>query len=164
MRRLAAGLAALAALPWAGLSAAHADPARGEVVFQRCYACHSVRLGENNLTGPNLRGVIGRRAGTLPGFEFSSAMVEAGAKRGLLWTRQTLDAFLADPLQLVPGTAMSMPPLRDAAARADVIDYLELAARALRFQSSQGRAMVFTPAQRRSGDRERDSAAGRPRE
>ena len=142
MTRLAAGLPIAAALLLAWLSAAHADATRGEVVFQRCYACHSVKAGENGLTGPNLRGILGRRAGTLPGFEFSPGMIEAGSRRNLVWTRKTLDAFLTDPQRVVPGTSMSMPPLPSAADRLNVIDYLELAARALRFQSSHGLGIV----------------------
>jgi cytochrome c len=93
-------------------------------MFQRCFACHSVVAGENKLPGPNLRGVLDRRAGTLPGFRFSPAMIEAGA-RGLVWTRATLDAYLADPERFLPGTGMGMPGLREAVDRHDVIDYLE---------------------------------------
>jgi cytochrome c len=106
---------------------ASADPVRGERVFQRCYACHSVVAGEHNLPGPNLRCVVGRRAGTLPGFEFSAVMTAAGAARGLVWTRATLDAFLADPRALVPETTMGMPGPLEAEDRRDVIDYLERA-------------------------------------
>jgi cytochrome c len=106
--------------------AARADPARGERVFQRCFAGHSVVAGEDALPGPNLRAVLGRRAGTLPGFRFSPAMVEAGA-RGLVWTRGELDAYLADPQAYIPGTEMGMPPLTDGDARRDLIDYLERA-------------------------------------
>ena len=124
MTRLTAGLAAAAALLLAGLSGARADAGRGQVVFQRCYACHSVKAEENNLQGPSLSGVLGRRAGTVPGFEYSPAMIEAGAKRRLVWARKTLDAFLADPQRFVPGTSMSMPPLRGAVDRRDVIHYL----------------------------------------
>ena len=124
MTRLATGLAGAAALLLAGLSGARADAERGQVVFQRCYACHSVKAEENNLQGPSLSGVLGRRAGTVPGFEYSPAMIEAGAKRRLVWTWKTLDAFLADPHRFVPGTSMSMPPLRDPVDRRDVIDYL----------------------------------------
>jgi cytochrome c len=112
------------ALILAPLSTALADPVRGERVFQRCYACHSVVPGEDALPGSNLRCVLGRQAGTLPGFEFSPAMIEAGA-RGLVWTRATLDAFLTDPQDAVPGTAMGMPGLASADDRRDVIDYLE---------------------------------------
>jgi len=116
---------ALVALPAVGL---HADPARGERVFQRCYACHSV-AEETKLPGPHLRCVLGRRAGTLPGFEFSPAMVDAGAARGLVWTRATLEAFLTDPEALVPGTTMGPPTLPGADDRRDVIDYLEASGR-----------------------------------
>ena len=105
-------------------SAANADPARGERAFQRCFACHSIVAGEDKLPGPNLRGIVGRRAGTLSGFRFSPALIEAGAG-GLVWTRATLDAYLADPERFLPGTEMGMPGLRDAVDRRDVIDYLE---------------------------------------
>lgn len=116
---LAAGTVTAAWLPRTG-----ADPARGERVFQRCFACHSVVAGEGALPGPNLRGVIGRRAGTLPGFRFSPALIEQGA-RGLVWTRATLDAYLADPAGFLPGTEMAMPGLSVADDRRDVIDYLQ---------------------------------------
>jgi cytochrome c len=109
----------LVTAPWV-----HADPTRGERVFQRCYACHSVDPAEGKLPGPNLHCVLGRHAGVLPGFEFSPAMAEAGRARGLVWTRETLDAFLADPQHLVPGTEMSLPGLPDPTDRRDVIDYL----------------------------------------
>jgi cytochrome c2 len=108
----------------AWLGSASADSARGERVFQRCFACHSVVAGERELPGPNLRGVIGRRAGTFPGFRFSPALIEAG-RRGLVWTPATLDAYLADPERFVPGTEMAMPGLTVAGDRRDVIDYLQ---------------------------------------
>lgn len=111
-----------ATLAW--LSPLCADSARGERVFQRCFACHSVVAGEDKLPGPNLHGVIGRRAGTLPGFQFSPALVEAGG-RGVVWTRETLDAYLADPERFIPGTEMGLPALREADDRRDVIDFLE---------------------------------------
>lgn len=116
------GFAPLAADP----GNAWGDPVRGERVFQRCYACHSVVEGETNLQGPNLRGVIGRRAGTLPGFEYSDALGAAGKGRGLIWSRETLDAFLADPEAYIAGTAMPQR-LPDPGDRRDVIDYLETA-------------------------------------
>jgi cytochrome c len=127
MTRPAAWILAFLALVLASPPGTHADPIRGERVFQRCYACHSVVVGEDKVPGPNLRGVIGRLAGTLPGYDFSPAMIEAGAARGLVWTRPTLDAFLADPQRVVPGTTMGMPGLPDAGDRRDVIDYLEQA-------------------------------------
>ena len=112
-------------------SPAGADPAQGERVFQRCFACHSVVAGEDKLPGPNLRGVVGRRAGTQPGFRFSPVLIEAGA-RGLVWTRATLDAYLADPERFLPGTEMAMPGLREPVDRRDAIDYLEKSGPTLR--------------------------------
>jgi cytochrome c len=108
---------------------AWADATRGERVFQRCYACHSVTAGEKDLPGPSLRGVFGRRAGSLRGFQFSPAMINAGRSRPLIWTRKTLDGFLADPQHLVPGTSMGPYSLRIAEDRRDVIDYLVQASR-----------------------------------
>lgn len=119
MALLAGGAVTLA---W--LSPVRADSARGERVFQRCFACHSVVAGEDKLPGPSLRGVIGRRAGTLPGFRFSTALSTAGA-RGLVWTRESLDAYLADPDRFIPGTEMGLPGLRESDDRRDVIDFLE---------------------------------------
>jgi cytochrome c len=118
------GLLGALALALVTTSATAGDLARGERVFQRCYACHSVTAGEDRLPGPNLRCVLGRRAGTLPGFEFSSAMIGAGGRRHV-WTRATLDTFLRDPPAALPGTVMTMPGLADPADRGAVIDYLE---------------------------------------
>ncbi len=123
-----AGAAAWLSPAWPGfawLTPARVDSARGERVFQRCFACHSVVEGEDKLPGPNLRTVVGRRAGTWPGFRYSPALIEAGKTRGLVWTREALDAYLVDPERFVPGTEMGLPGLREADDRRDVIDYLE---------------------------------------
>ena len=90
----------------------------GARLFQRCYACHSLDLAERDLSGPTLRGVFGRRAGALDGFEYSLAMREAG-RRGLVWTDETLDRFLEDPEEFVPGVRMTGVRLRDAGERRD---------------------------------------------
>lgn len=104
------------------------DAARGERVFQRCFACHSVDPAERNLQGPNLHGVVGRRAATLPEFEYSPAMLALG-KTGLVWTGETLARFLTDPQGLVPGNAMGFFGLPSAEERADLIRYLERSGR-----------------------------------
>ena len=117
------------ALPLLLLLAASAAPppaADGARAFQRCYACHSVDPKEQDLPGPNLSGVVGRRAGALQGFAYSPAMRAAGA-RGLTWTSETLDRFLADPEAVVPGTEMFIPAMRSPADRAAVIEYLKAA-------------------------------------
>ena len=98
---------------------------RGARVFQKCYACHAVEPTAGPLPGPNLNGVVGRRAGTLEGFDYSEAMIAAGRDRGLVWTEETLAEFLADPEGFLPGTAMAFVGLRSSAERDDVIAYLE---------------------------------------
>jgi cytochrome c len=95
----------------------------GARAFQKCFACHSVDRAEKNLSGPNLAGVIGRQAGTLPGFAYSRAMKMAGAE-GLVWTEATLDRYLADPLEMIRETTMSFPGLANEAERRAVIGYL----------------------------------------
>lgn len=122
--RCAAAALGAAAVLGAAAAAAAGDPMRGEQLFQRCFSCHSVEPGENDLTGPNLRGVVGRRAGTLAGFEYSDAFLEAARLRSLVWDEATLDRWLADPLAFIPGTQMSPVGLKDATDRADVIAYL----------------------------------------
>jgi cytochrome c len=93
------------------------DPVRGKSLYQACAACHSV--DENDL-GPKHRGVFGRRAGSVADYSYSAALVASG----LTWDRSTLDRWLANPSQLVPGTKMYFK-IDDAQRRADVIAYLE---------------------------------------
>ena len=88
--------------------------------FAMCQTCHSTREGDPHRVGPNLHGVFGAKAGTRPGFNYSDAMKESG----LTWTRDRLDAFLAAPRNVVPGTKMVMAGPRDAAKRKEIVDYL----------------------------------------
>jgi cytochrome c2 len=117
-------LAAVAVIFAAASAYADGDAARGEQKFVECAACHSVERGVNNL-GPSLAGVIGRKAGELPGFRYSAAM----KKSGITWTAQTLDEFLVDPQHLVPANRMPYAGMTDAGARADLIAYLQKAAK-----------------------------------
>jgi cytochrome c len=120
---LRAVVSLVALLPGAAL-ALDGDAVRGERVFQRCYACHSVDPGEKaKLRGPSLFAIMGRPAAAIADFDYSDAMREKGAS-GLVWDAATLDLYMANPDSLVPGTRMSMPPLRDAQERADLVAYL----------------------------------------
>ena len=94
------------------------DPKNGEQVYARCMACHS--LTENRI-GPRHCGVFGRRAGTVPGFDYSPAMRRAK----IVWSGKTLDGFLTDPMKYVPGTAMVFAGIPDRKERADVIAWLK---------------------------------------
>jgi cytochrome c len=109
---------------------ASGDAARGARVFQRCYACHSVDPHETaTMQGPSLYRVLGRRAATQEGFDYSDALRERAAQ-GLVWDEATLDAFVTDPPTFIPGTAMGFFGLDEAQDRADLIAYLRQAASA----------------------------------
>jgi cytochrome c len=95
------------------------DAAAGKTVFARCAICHSVVAGQNKI-GPSLAGVIGRKAGSVPGFAYSPAMKGAN----LTWTPEELDAYLINPRAKVPGTKMIFAGLPKPADRANVIAYL----------------------------------------
>ena len=122
------GRMALAALPLAVLATAGAaqegDAAKGEKVFRKCAACHSIEPGAASKVGPNLHGVVGRTTGTLEGFKFSDAMIEAGAG-GHAWTPEELDIYLENPKKAMPGNKMTFAGLKKPEDRADVIAYLE---------------------------------------
>jgi cytochrome c len=88
--------------------------------FAMCTACHSTDRGENGI-GPSLAGVFGRRAASLPGFEYSQAMKDSG----LTWNQATLDRYLENPRGVVPGTTMAYNGVKDAAQRQAMINYLK---------------------------------------
>lgn len=114
---LAAALLLAAATPLALLVAASQAP----LAFNYCISCHSVDPTETGLPAPNLDGVVGRRAGSRPDFDYSPAMRAAGEKN-MVWTRETLAEFLNDPQNSVPGTAMQrLPP---GAPIAEIVDWL----------------------------------------
>ena len=108
-----------AALPVAATSSGAGDAAAGRQVFRKCQACHSLEPGKN-LVGPSLAGIIGRKAGTLPNFNYSPSMKQAN----ITWDAKTLDAYLADPQKQVPGNRMPFPGLKTDHDRTDVIAYL----------------------------------------
>jgi cytochrome c len=116
-----AGLGATVAAPAADTVG---DPQRGEVAFQKCYACHSVQPDETGLSGPNLVGVIGRAVASASDFAYSNGLKALPARGYRTWTRAALDAFLTSPEDFAPGTAMTFVGMPSAKERADVIAYL----------------------------------------
>ena len=89
--------------------------------FGACAACHSLDGGTS--LGPTLKGVYGRKSGSLKGFAFSPAMKKAG----VTWDDAALDKFLTDPQKAVPGNVMPFPGVSGASDRKEIIDFLKTA-------------------------------------
>ena len=92
----------------------------GKKQFNKCVACHSVEP-DVHMTGPSLHGLLGRKVGSLEGFAFSPAM-EASE---LVWTEETLSAFLQQPMTYIPGTVMPFGGVKKAEQRDALICYLK---------------------------------------
>ncbi|KKW90717.1 MULTISPECIES: c-type cytochrome [Sphingobium] len=87
----------------------------------QCTTCHSFKPGAGGLSAPNLHGILGKAAASQPNFKYSNAMKDSG----IVWTAEKLDAYIAAPTALVPGTRMNFPGIADAAKRKAIIDYMQ---------------------------------------
>ena len=97
-----------------------ADLSNGEAKFALCASCHTITPGGPNMTGPNLHGVVGRKAGSEANYNYSDAVKNAG----FAWDAERLDKWLVDPRGDLPGTKMSFVGIKDPKDRTDVIAYL----------------------------------------
>jgi cytochrome c len=113
---LAALFAALSILP------AHAgDAARGKTYFARCAMCHSNTKGAPNRIGPNLFGIVGRKAAAMQGFFYSGAMKHSN----ITWTPEKLKAYIASPQKVVSGNRMAFAGVSSPAQVDDLVAYLQ---------------------------------------
>jgi cytochrome c len=119
MKHLIAGACCVLALA-VSASARAADAKNGATVFNRCIICHSNSKGAPAKIGPNLFGVVGRKAGTAPSFNYSAAMKGSG----IVWTDDKLKTYLAHPAQVVPGTKMTFAGISNPRDVDDVVAYL----------------------------------------
>ena len=99
---------------------ASTNAAEGAKIFKKCAACHSITEGGANKIGPALWGVLGRPAGTVPGYKYSKAM----AAHGKNWSFEEMNGFLIKPKDWIKGTKMSFAGLKKAKDRASVILYM----------------------------------------
>lgn len=102
---------------------ASADPAKGEAVFKKCAACHTLEQGGANKVGPALYEIVNRPIAAHEGFSYSGAM-KAFAEGGKVWDYEALNHFLLAPKKYVPGTAMGFAGLKKDDERANVIAYM----------------------------------------
>ncbi|MBI1285012.1 MAG: c-type cytochrome [Thiobacillus sp.] len=110
----------LVGLLWAALiRVAPADDSGKDVFEEQCAECHSV-LKDKNKKGPSLFGVVGRKSGSVDGYEYSDAMKSAN----LVWTQEDLDQYLTYPRKMVPGTKMKYDGLEARNQRSALIQYL----------------------------------------
>ena len=105
-----------------GLSQANAqDAAAGEKVFGVCKACHQIGETAKNGVGPVLNGLIGRKAGSVPGYSYSAA----NKASGITWDEPTFREYIKDPKAKIPGTKMIYAGLKDEQKTSDLIAYLK---------------------------------------
>jgi cytochrome c len=114
------GVAIVALLLGPATAALAADPAAGQKIFKtQCGICHAVAPGQDRI-GPTLSGAVGRRSGSVPGFNYTADH----KKLDVTWDAATLDKYLANPRAMVPDTSMIYAGLKDDAERADLVAYL----------------------------------------
>ncbi len=102
-------------------SASAQDAAAGEKVFNKCRACHQVGEGAKNLVGPQLNGLIGRKSGTVEGYNYS----EANKNSGLTWDEATFKEYIKDPKAKIPNTKMVYNGLKQESEIESITAYLK---------------------------------------
>jgi cytochrome c len=120
MKWVTSTIASMALVVSAGVPRAQ-DAAAGEHVFVKCKACHQIGEGAKNMVGPSLNGIVGRPAGTFPGYSYS----DANKGSGLTWDEATLKEYLKSPRAKVPGTKMAFAGLSSETDIDNVIAYLK---------------------------------------
>jgi len=107
----------------AATALADGDAVKGEQIFKKCMACHSV-TDKTNKVGPYLVGVVGRKVASIEGFNYSDSMKEYAAT-GAVWDEATLNTYLENPKAVVTKTKMAFAGLKKEDERADLIAFLK---------------------------------------
>jgi cytochrome c len=120
MWRLLLGAALLAAT-LASATAADPDPVNGKSVFNKCRACHQVGENAKNMVGPVLNGLLGRKAGSIEGFNYS----QANKSSGIVWDEATFREYIKNPKAKIPNTKMVFAGISDEEDIEDLLAYLK---------------------------------------
>ncbi|MFG1394658.1 c-type cytochrome [Xanthobacter agilis] len=99
------------------------DPAKGEIVFKKCMACHAVGPNAKTKVGPPLNGIVGAHWAHFEGYPYSDE-IKAGAAAGKAWEPANLEAWITNPKDLAPKTKMAFAGVKNAQERADLIAFL----------------------------------------
>lgn len=121
---LLAGMGLISSPVWSTPAWAQ-DASKGEVVFKRCRACHAIGPAATNKAGPVLTGIVGRKAASVPGFNYSEAMKKAAAG-GLVWTQPNLAQYLESPDTFLPQGVMAFAGVKNPGELQDLIAFLKL--------------------------------------
>jgi len=139
-----------------GALLAKASVERGQTIFKKCAACHTIDKGGKNGTGPNLYGVVGGPKGHRDDFAYSDAM-KARHDKGETWSPDEIFAFIQAPQTFLKGTKMSFAGLPKAQDRADVLDYIHTMADS---PVALPTAEAATPAAKGGGEPPKSEAPG----
>ena len=106
---------------------AEGDAAKGKAAFAKCGICHQVGEGAKTLVGPELNGIVGRKAASVADYAMYSAGMKKLGADGWVWTEENIDKWIADPKAMIPDSPMALafPGVPDAGERADIIAYLK---------------------------------------
>jgi cytochrome c len=117
------GLGAALLVALSGPAFAAGDEVKGKAAFAKCAICHTF---DKNAVGPELKGIVGRKAASVPDYTYSPGMKKLGAD-GWVWTEENIDKWIADPKAMLPESPMAQlfQGVPDAAERADIIAYLK---------------------------------------
>ena len=126
-KALSIGVCAAALVALSGSAFAAGDAAKGKAAFAKCGICHQVGPGAKTLVGPELNGIVGRKAASVADFAAYSAGMKKLGESGFVWTEENMDKWIADPKAMIPDSMMSLafPGIPDANERADIIAYLK---------------------------------------
>jgi cytochrome c len=121
-------LSGVSLVAFAGEALAEGDAAKGKAAFAKCGICHQIGEGAKTLVGPELNGIVGRKAAADASYAamYSAGMKKLGAE-GFTWTDENIDKWIADPKAMIPDSPMALafPGIPDAAERTDIIAYLK---------------------------------------